>query len=61
MFSRLRSFLTTWTRRERFEDSLDEEVRFHLDAYAEDLVHSGVPRRDGRAAGPDPLRQHRRA
>ena len=46
MFSRLRSFLTAWTRRERFEDSLDEEVRFHLDAYAEDLVHSGVPRRD---------------
>ena len=35
MFSRLRSFLTAWTRRERFEDSLDEEVRFHLDAYAE--------------------------
>ena len=46
MFSRLRSFLTAWTRRERFEDSLDEEVRFHLDAYAEDLVYSGVPRRD---------------
>ena len=46
MFSRLRSFLTVWTRRERFEESLDEEVRFHLDAYAEDLFHSGVPRRD---------------
>ena len=43
MFSRLRSFLTAWTRRERFEDSLDEEVRFHLDAYAEDLFHSGCP------------------
>ena len=46
MFSRLRSFLTAWTRRERFGDSLDEEVWFHLDAYAEDLVHSGVPRRE---------------
>ena len=46
MFSRLRSFLATMTRRERFEDSLDEEVRFHLDAYAEDLVRSGVPRRE---------------
>ena len=46
MFSRLRSFLTAWTRRERFEDSLDEEVRFHLDAHAEDLVRSGVPRRE---------------
>ena len=46
MFSRLHSFLTAWTRRERFEDSLDEEVRFHLDAYTEDLVRSGVPRRE---------------
>ena len=46
MFSRLRSFLTAWTRRERFEGSLDEEVRFHLDACAEDLVRSGVPRRE---------------
>ena len=45
MFSRLRSFLIAWTRRERFEDSLDEEVRFHLSAYAEDLMRSGVPRR----------------
>ena len=45
MFSRLHSFLTAWTRRERFEDSLDEELRFHLDAYAEDLVRSGMPRR----------------
>ena len=46
MFSPLRSFLTSWVRRERFEDSLDEEVRFHLDAYAEDLVRSGVRRRE---------------
>ena len=59
MFSRLRSFLTAWTRRERFEDSLDEEVRFHLDAYAEDLVRSGMPRRGSRAARPDPLPQRR--
>ena len=48
MFSRLHSFLTAWARRERFEDSLDEEVRFHLDAYAEDLVRSGVPGREAR-------------
>ena len=45
-FSRLRSFLTTWTRRERFEDALDEEVRSHLDTYTEDLVRSGMPRRE---------------
>ena len=48
MFSRLHSFLTACTRRERFEDSLDEEVRFHLDAYAADLVRSGVSRREAR-------------
>ena len=46
MFSRLRSFLIAWTRRERFEDSLDEEARFHLDAYTEDLVRSGMSRRE---------------
>lgn len=46
MLSRLRSFLTVWARRERFEDGLDAEVRFHLDADTEDLVRSGVPRRE---------------
>ena len=46
MYSRLHSFLTAWTRRERFEDYLDEEMRFHLDACAEELVRSGVPRRE---------------
>ena len=44
MFSRLRSFLTAMTRREDFESSLDEEVRFHLDAYADELIRSGIPR-----------------
>ena len=43
MLSRLRSFVATWTRRERFEDGLDEELRFHLDAYTEDLIRAGVP------------------
>ena len=46
MFSRLRSFFGTLFRRERFEDALTEEVRFHLDAYTADLVRSGVPRRE---------------
>ena len=45
-FARLRSFLMTLTRRERFEDALDEEVRFHLDAHTDDLVRSGLPRRE---------------
>ncbi len=43
MFPRLRSFLTTLTHRERFEDSLDEEVWFHLNAQTQDLVRDGVP------------------
>ena len=48
MFSRLRSYLTAWTRRDGFEESLDEEVRFHLDAYARDLIRSGVPAAEAR-------------
>ena len=43
LLSRLRSFLTTWIWRRRFEDALDEEVRFHLAAHAEDLMRAGVP------------------
>ena len=46
MFSRLLSLLKAWTRRERFEDALDEEVRFHLEACTEDLVRAGLPRRE---------------
>ena len=44
VLSRLRSFLRAWTGRGRFEDSLDEEMRFHLDAYTEDQVRAGVPK-----------------
>ena len=43
LFPRLRSFVTTLTRRKRFEASLDEEIRFHLDAQAGDLIRTGVP------------------
>ena len=46
MFSRLLSLLKAWTRRDRFEDVLDEEVRFHLEACTEDLVRAGLPRRE---------------
>ena len=46
MLARLRSFLTAWTRRERFEDTLDDELRFHLEACTEELVRAGVPRRE---------------
>ena len=46
MLARLRSFLGAWTRRERFEDTLDDELRFHLEACTEELVRAGVPRRE---------------
>ncbi len=46
MLACLRSFLGAWIRRERFEDTLDEEIRFHLEACTEELVRAGVPRRE---------------
>lgn len=46
MLPRLRSFVSTLLRRERFEASLDEEVRFHLAALTDDLVRSGVVAKD---------------
>ena len=46
MLARLRSFLAAWTRRDRFEDVLDEEVRFHLEACTDELVRAGVSRRE---------------
>ena len=46
MITRLRSFLAAWIWRDRFEDVLDEEVRFHLEACSDELVRAGVPRRE---------------
>ena len=46
MLAGLRSFLNAWIGRDRFEDLLDEEVRFHLEACTEELVRAGVPRRE---------------
>jgi len=40
----LQSWLRTTFRRSRLENEMDTEVRFHLDAYAHDLIRSGVPR-----------------
>jgi predicted permease len=42
MFERLRSLFRVLTRRRDFEDSMTEELRFHIDQYTEDLVQSGV-------------------
>jgi len=42
--ARLRSLLAGLFKRERIERSMSDEMRFHLDAFADDLVRSGVPR-----------------
>ena len=42
--ARVRSLLDALFRRRRFEEAMADEIRFHLDARAEDLARSGVPR-----------------
>lgn len=43
MWRRLRSLFRVLTTRRDFEQGMSEELRFHLDQYTADLVHSGVP------------------
>ena len=42
-WSRVRSSLRAITQRSRVENEMDAELRFHMEAYAEDLVRNGVP------------------
>jgi len=44
MFARLRSLSAALLRRRHFEDALRDEMQFHIDAYADDLVSQGVSR-----------------
>ncbi len=44
--SRLRSWIRATLWRSRMESDMDTELRFHIEAYAEDLVRSGVPRQE---------------
>lgn len=44
MFARLWSLITNLTGRQRFEDTLSEELHFHLDVYADDLMRKGLSR-----------------
>jgi|HubBroStandDraft_3_1064219.scaffolds.fasta_scaffold01637_7 hypothetical protein len=46
LWSRVRSWLTSILRRSRMESEMDAELRFHLEAYAEDLARRGVPRQE---------------
>jgi predicted permease len=43
-WAQIRSWLRAILRRSRLEYDMDTELRFHLEAYAEDLVRSGVSR-----------------
>ena len=47
MRSRVRSWLRSMLRRSRMESEMDAELRFHIEAFAEDLVRNGVPREEG--------------
>src|SRR5207248_2440415 len=44
--SRLRSWARAMLRRSRMESEMDAELRFHIEAFAEDLARSGVPREE---------------
>ena len=43
MLQRVRSLLRVLTSRRDFEAGMNEELRFHIEQYAEDLTRSGVP------------------
>jgi putative ABC transport system permease protein len=45
-WSRLRSWFETTLRRSRMESDMDEELRFHIEAFVEDLVGSGMSREE---------------
>jgi len=46
VWSRLRLWLAATFRRSRLERDMDAELRFHMDAYADELARSGVPRNE---------------
>ena len=52
IWSRIGSWMRAVTRRLRMENEMDAELRFHIEAFAEDLVRSGVARKEAlRRAG----------
>ncbi|HUJ32921.1 MAG TPA: ABC transporter permease [Candidatus Acidoferrum sp.] len=44
LWTRVRSWSRAILDRSRAESEMDAELRFHIDAYAEDLIRSGLPR-----------------
>ena len=45
-WSRLRSWVEATLRRSRMENEMDAELRFHMEAYADDLVRGGITREE---------------
>ena len=48
LWARVRSWTQAILRRSRINDEMDAELRFHIEAYAEDLVRGGVPNAEAR-------------
>ncbi len=46
LWSRFRSWWSVTLRRARMESEMDAEIRFHIEAYAEDLMRGGVSREE---------------
>lgn len=46
IWSRIRSWARAMMRRSRMEREMDEELRFHMEAFAQDLMRSGVTREE---------------
>ena len=46
LWSRVRSWVRAMLQRSRMESEMDAELRFHVEAFAEDLVRNGVPREE---------------
>jgi predicted permease len=46
IWNRIRLWLRALLRRARLESEMDAELRFHIEAFAEDLMRSGVPRQE---------------
>jgi len=46
IWNRIRLWLRAMPKRSRMENEMDAELRFHIEAFAEDLVRSGVPREE---------------
>ncbi len=44
LLSHFRSWFSAIVRRAHMESEMDAELRFHIEAYADDLIRSGVPR-----------------